>query len=144
MSSFARFVRNVYRVGPRDAYQQLMHLNDVKAGRFIGADQFGNKYFENMNPREEVPGRQRWVIFAQDSISKQYYEDNSQVPPEWHSWLQHIRALPPTEDPVVQNLSPPWKQQWTENISGTRGAYRSYNTVKPKIEAWEPKTAARA
>jgi len=33
----------------------------------------------------------------------------SQVPPEWHAWLQHIRKDPPTEDPVMQNLSPAWK-----------------------------------
>ena len=33
----------------------------------------------------------------------------SQVPPEWHSWLSHIRRDPPTEDPVMQNLSPAWK-----------------------------------
>ena len=33
----------------------------------------------------------------------------SQVPPEWHAWLGHIRKEPPTEDPVMQNLSPVWK-----------------------------------
>jgi NADH:ubiquinone oxidoreductase subunit len=31
------------------------------------------------------------------------------VPPEWHSWISHIRMEPPTNDPVMQNLSPPWK-----------------------------------
>jgi NADH:ubiquinone oxidoreductase subunit len=33
----------------------------------------------------------------------------SQVPPEWHSWITHIRGPAPTEDKVMQNLSPPWK-----------------------------------
>jgi hypothetical protein len=32
------------------------------------------------------------------------------VPPEWHSWLQHIRGPPAAEDKVMQNLSPPWKE----------------------------------
>jgi hypothetical protein len=34
-------------------------------------------------------------------------------------------------------------QPWVENLTGTRGAYRPYNTVKPKIEAWQPKVAQR-
>ena len=37
-------------------------------------------------------------------------------------------------------LSP---QPWTENLTGTRGAFKTYNTTRPKYEAWQPKTAAR-
>ena len=35
------------------------------------------------------------------------------------------------------------RQPWVENLTGTRGAYRPYNTTKPKYEAWEAKVAAR-
>ena len=35
-------------------------------------------------------------------------------------------------------------QPWVENLTGTRGAYRPYNTAKSKIEAWQPRTASRA
>ena len=31
-----------------------------------------------------------------------------------------------------------------ENLTGTRGAYKPYNTTKPKYEAWEPKVAQRS
>lgn len=52
----------------------MQYIGDAKSGRLIGADQyvpesapflltshslecrFGNKYFENLNPEEEVPG----------------------------------------------------------------------------------------
>ena len=34
-------------------------------------------------------------------------------------------------------------QAWTENLTGTRGAYRTYNTVAPKIKAWTPTVASR-
>ena len=44
----------------------------------------------------------------------------------------------------------PGRQRWVdfkqpayENFTGTRGAYRPYNTTKPKLYAWEPKIAAR-
>jgi hypothetical protein len=29
-------------------------------------------------------------------------------------------------------------------MTGTRGAYKPYNTAKPKINAWEPKVTGRA
>ncbi|KAJ3001637.1 hypothetical protein NUW54_g6302 [Trametes sanguinea] len=98
---------------------------------------FGNRYFENTNPEEEIPGRHRWVDYAQHEYNA------TQVPPEWHSWIHHIRKDPPTEDNIMQNLSPPWKTPWTENLTGTRGAFKTYNTTKPKYEAWEPKTISR-
>ncbi|KIY45917.1 NDUFA12-domain-containing protein [Fistulina hepatica ATCC 64428] len=138
MPSVLRTLRNFYRVGWREYFHQIMTIGDSKSGRFVGMDQFGNRYFENTNAREEVPGRHRWVDYAQ------FYADASQIPPEWHSWLQHIRLAPPTEDAVVKAVTPPWQKPWHENVSGTRGAYKSYNTVLPKINAWEPKTAPRA
>lgn len=42
-------------------------------------------------------------------LAHQHDFNATQVPPEWHAWLSHIRKDPPQEDPVVQNLSPPWK-----------------------------------
>ncbi|RDB20493.1 NADH dehydrogenase [ubiquinone] 1 alpha subcomplex subunit N7BM [Hypsizygus marmoreus] len=137
MVSLLRTLRSARRVGLREWWRQLQYIGDAKSGRYVGKDQFGNKYFENLNPYEEVPGRHRWVDFAQHNFHA------SQVPPEWHSWISHIRMDPPTEDPVMLNSSPPWKAPWVENLTGTRGAYRPYNTVAPKIKAWEPKTAPR-
>jgi len=34
----------------------MQYIGDTKSGRLVGTDQFGNRYYENMNPREEVPG----------------------------------------------------------------------------------------
>ena len=34
-------------------------------------------------------------------------------------------------------------ESWVKTLTGTRGAYRSYHIVKPKIEAWQPKVAQR-
>ncbi|KAI0069226.1 NDUFA12-domain-containing protein [Artomyces pyxidatus] len=137
MVGITRYIRQIRRVGIKEWWHQMQYMGDVKAGTFVGKDQFGNRYFENLNPEDEVPGRHRWVDFAQHDLNA------TQVPAEWHSWLSHIRKESPLEDKVVQNVSPPWKAPWIENLTGTRGAYRSYNTVKPKIEHWEPKVLAR-
>ncbi|KAG6918226.1 hypothetical protein DXG01_015819 [Tephrocybe rancida] len=120
MVSLLRTVRNMRRVGLREWWRQMQYIGDAKSGTYMGKDQFGNRYFENTNQYEELP-----------------------VPPEWHSWLQHIRLNPPQEDPVMLNSSPAWKAPWVENLTGTRGAYRPYNTTPPKISAWEPKVARR-
>ncbi|TFK73035.1 NDUFA12-domain-containing protein [Pluteus cervinus] len=138
MVSLIRTVRNMQRVGLREWWRQMQYIGDAKSGRLVGQDQFGNKYFENLNPEEEIPGRHRWVDYSQ------HFYHASQVPPEWHSWLQHIRQNPPAEDPVMQASSPSWKAPWVENLTGTRGAYRPYNTTTPKVQAWDPKTAPRS
>jgi NADH:ubiquinone oxidoreductase subunit len=92
------------------------YIGDAKFGRHVGTDELGNRYFENMNPAEEVPGkfslgdmyeadeigRQRWIDYSQDDFNA------SQATPEWHSWLHGIRKDPPTEDPIVKASRPPW------------------------------------
>jgi len=137
MVSLLRTLRSMRRVGIKEWFHQLQNIGDAKSGRLVGTDQFGNRYFENLNWKEEIPGRHRWVDFAQ------HYNSASQVPPQWHSWLSHISQKPPTEDLVMQKLTPPWQAPWHENLTGTRGAFKTYNTVVPKINSWEPKVAGR-
>ncbi|KAF9647043.1 NDUFA12-domain-containing protein [Thelephora ganbajun] len=137
MVGIIRYIRNIRRSGLMQWWRNMQYIGDAKYGVLKGTDQFGNKYFENLDPEDEVPGRHRWVDYAQH----EYHA--SQVPPEWHAWLQHIRKDPPTEDPVMQNLSPAWKSHWVENLTGTRGAFKTYDTAAPKLTAWEPKVASR-
>jgi len=42
-------------------------------------------------------------------IIYQHYNSASQIPPTHHSWLSHIRKEFPTEDTVMQNLTPSWQ-----------------------------------
>lgn len=32
---------------------------------WLSLHRFGNKYFQNLNEHEEIPGRHRWVDYAQ-------------------------------------------------------------------------------
>ncbi|CAG8508387.1 16475_t:CDS:2 [Cetraspora pellucida] len=131
MSYLTRTIKNLIKIGPKEYFIQMMYIGDTKAGTLVGIDQFGNKYYEN---KEEIFGRDRWVDYAQ------HYGDASQIPPEWHNWMHRIVDTPPTVDPLPR---PKYVLPHTENLTGTRKAYRPYNTTAPKITAWEPKPFKR-
>jgi len=38
------------------------YIGDAKFGRHVGTDELGNRYFENMNPSEEVPGMSHLLL----------------------------------------------------------------------------------
>ncbi|WVO17775.1 hypothetical protein L204_105473 [Cryptococcus depauperatus] len=132
MVSLARTIRHIRAVGLKEYFRMMTYIGDVKQGRHVGTDQFGNKYFEQLDPAEEIPGRHRWVDYSQDDFNA------SQVPPEWHSWIHHIRKEPPQEDIIMKQSTPPWKAPFVENLTGTRGAYKTYSTTAPKLYAWQP------
>ncbi|KFX97529.1 hypothetical protein V495_07354 [Pseudogymnoascus sp. VKM F-4514 (FW-929)] len=136
MSTVLRTLRNLRRAGIKDALHQMQHIGDTKAGTLIGIDNFGNKYFENME--EELPLRTRWVDY------KQYEWDPSQIEPGWHAWISYAVDKPPTQDKILQTMQRPWElREHRMNPTQSRGAYKPYNTVVPKISAWEPKVVAR-
>ncbi|THH02418.1 hypothetical protein EW026_g432 [Hermanssonia centrifuga] len=56
MVSLARTIRSIRRVGLKEWWHQMQYIGDAKSGTYKGKDQFGNRYFENLNPEEEIPG----------------------------------------------------------------------------------------
>lgn len=103
--SLLRFYQNLKRVGStlKDGeslgnvvYRWYRNAGQLKAGRLVGADQFGNKYVvftecdvgftlcsryyeddsDNIN---SVTGRERWVEYVNHGA-----RNASQVPPEWY------------------------------------------------------------
>jgi NADH:ubiquinone oxidoreductase subunit len=81
-------------------------LNTRLSGRLVGEDADGNRYYT------DKAGRRRWVIYAGET-------DSSRVPPEWHLWLHHSRAEPPSEVPLPAKA---WEQPWRPNPTGTAAA----------------------
>ena len=55
----------------------------VYTGKFVGKDQFGNKYYSNSEGR-------RWVIYKNNI-------ESSKIPPEWHSWIHFLVINKPTD-----------------------------------------------
>lgn len=135
MSTIGRTLSNLRKVGIKDYFTQMLYIGDTKHGRFIGADRAGNKYFEN---NEELPLRTRWVEY-----SKHDY-DAATIEPGWHAWMSYSVDKPPTEDAILQigsrNTDPTAPvPNWTQS----RGAFKTYNTAKSKLSAWEPVAAPR-
>ena len=58
MSSITRTVRNLRKIGFKEAGHQMQHIGDTKAGRLVGVDKFGNRFFEDnvgLSSRLSVP-----------------------------------------------------------------------------------------
>ncbi|WFD24792.1 hypothetical protein MEQU1_003497 [Malassezia equina] len=132
--SLQRTLKYIQQGGFSKYWRDMQYIGDAKWGRMVGIDSNGNMYWEN---NDEQPGRTRWVDY------KFHDYDSTQLDPIWHAWLSHTRCEPPSTDPVASHFERPWQSPAFENFTGTRGAYRPYNTTKPKFYAWEPKMAAR-
>ncbi|KAK8246734.1 NADH ubiquinone oxidoreductase subunit NDUFA12-domain-containing protein [Phyllosticta capitalensis] len=136
MSTILRTLRNLRRVGFKDAAHQMQYIGDTKAGTLIGMDKYGNKYFENLE--EELPLRTRWVDYKE----KEY--DPSQIEPGWHAWMSYMVDKPPTADPILQRQVREWEPKAHRPVLTLgRSAYKPYSTTKPKYTAWTPVAASR-
>ncbi len=86
-----------------------------RLGALVGEDEFGNRYFEAKTNKNTYDGRKRrWVIYNG-------YADASKVPPDWHGWLHHTFAEPPTKVPLPRKR---FEIAHVPNLSGTEYAYR--------------------
>lgn len=118
--------------GVRKSFSKIWRMDGLKTGRLVGADKYGNKYYEN---RYYFFSASRWVEYAE---YKNLEYDASQVSPEWHGWLHYRTDAAPFEDPVKLHAKYKWMLDHSENQSGTKDAYMPYSSTKPKIEAWNP------
>jgi NADH:ubiquinone oxidoreductase subunit len=100
-------------------------------GTSVGADDQGNRYYSDKD------GARRWVIYNGEM-------EASRIPPDWHRWLHHTAAEPPTIRPLVTK---PWERPHQANLTGSEGAYfppGSMNAIGKRApatgdyEAWKP------
>jgi len=85
----------------------------MRTGKLVGTDELGNQYYRAVKPGQW--GREpRWVLYAGQ-------DEASMVPAEWHGWLHHRQADPPTVTPPVHRA---WQIPHVPNPTGTEAAYR--------------------
>lgn len=106
-------------------------------GRFVGCDDYNNRYYEEkVSSASSGAHPRRWVIYNGN-------HEASKVPPEWHAWL-HYRA-----DRPLQGQEYAWKQPYQPNLTGTSKAYkpdtiedgkviRLTTKMKRPYEPWKP------
>ena len=58
-----------------------------RQGRYIGGDEFGNRYYEQRSGVGPIGRPRRWVIYKDLS-------EPTLVPPEWHGWLHYTFDTP--------------------------------------------------
>ena len=93
-------------------------LQTKLSGNPVGTDDFGNRYYQNKD------GSRRWVIYNGTV-------EASRVPPDWHGWLHHTYAEPPTRAPLKARA---FEQPHQPNLTGTEGAYRPGGSLqKPAV-----------
>lgn len=102
----------------------------------VGEDEQGNRYFEEKKPSLEGRPR-RYVIYKG-------YAEPSRVPADWHGWLHHTFAEPPTVAPFRLKA---WEKPHQPNLTGTIYAQRPQGSLaasgeRPRAtgdyEAWKP------
>lgn len=105
-------------------------LHTWRRGVRVGEDSQGNVFY-----RDRGDSR-RWVIFNGEC-------EASRVDPQWHGWLHHTFAEPPTERALARK---PWERPHSENMTGTSAAYAPAGSIRrgepaerPKgYQAWKP------
>ena len=95
----------------------------------VGEDEQGNAFFETRD------GARRWVIYNGEA-------EASRVSPDWHGWLHHTFAEPPTKAPMKRK---DWEKPHQETLTGTPDAYAPPGSIRQPApterrdyEAWQP------
>ena len=88
-------------------------LGVLIGGHYVGADQFGNKYYRG-KARRNYNHERRWVVYKSGN------SEASEVPPEFHGWLHHQTNTFPN---AQNGYRRPWQKDHTPNLTGTTLAY---------------------
>jgi len=98
-------------------------LKTLFFGKFVGSDDYGNKYYQNKK-------NERWVIYAK-SI------EASKITSDWYMWIHHtVDKIPDSKD-----VKHAWQKKHLDNQTGTSNSYKPVkikkNDIKKKYETWK-------
>ena len=98
-------------------------LKTLFFGKFVGSDDYGNKYYQNKQ-------NERWVIYANNI-------EATKITSEWYLWIHHtIDKIPNKEENKYA-----WQKKHLENQTGTDKSFKPVkirkNDIKKKYEAWK-------
>ena len=100
-------------------------LKTLFFGKFVGKDEFGNKYYKSKSD-------ERWVIYSNEI-------DASKIPVEWYSWM-HFTPNRIEKDHDLKKYD--WQKPHQPNMTGTESAYypnKNKDVIKKKYRIWKDK-----
>ncbi len=116
------FLKKIFTWWNRDTFGT--RIKTVLSGKFIGSDEYGNKYYQNKKGK-------RWVIYA-DEI------DASKIPVEWYSW---IHFMPNKIENIHKLEKHGWQKPHQPNLTGTDSAYypnkNNKDATEKKYKSWK-------
>lgn len=101
------------------------YLKTLIFGKFVGSDQYGNKYYQSKK-------NERWVIYAKNI-------EATKITSEWYLWIHHTIEKAP--NPNVNDNKYLWQKKHLENQTGTINKFKPVkirkNEIKKKYESWK-------
>jgi|TARA_Y100000389_G_C17069420_1_gene321246 NADH:ubiquinone oxidoreductase subunit len=99
-------------------------LKTLFYGKFMGSDDFGNKYYKSKK-------NERWVIYS-NSI------EATKITSDWYLWIHHTVDKIPEAKNKEKYL---WQKKNLENQTGSKNSYKPVkikrNDIKKKYETWK-------
>ena len=98
-------------------------LETLFFGKFVGKDEFGNKYYKNKQDK-------RWVIYANNI-------EATKITSDWFMWIHH------TIDKIPNNNEKKyiWQKKHLENKTGSKDSHKPTKIKKDdklkKYETWK-------
>jgi len=99
-------------------------IHTIFFGKFVGQDEFGNKYYENKKRKK------RWVIYNGEI-------EATKIPVEWYSWM-HFTPNKIEKKHELEKYE--WQKPHQSNLTGTEEAYypnKNNDGVKKKYTSWK-------
>jgi NADH:ubiquinone oxidoreductase subunit len=82
-------------------------------GKYVGVDDFGNRYYVARGRVKQGLRQRRWVMYNGKS-------EPSKVPAEWHGWLHHTTDILPQAQGKIRYR---WQKPHLPNLTGTKHRY---------------------
>ena len=116
------FLKKIFTWWNRDTFGT--RIKTILFGKFIGSDEYGNKYYKNKKGK-------RWVIYANEI-------DASKIPVEWYSW---IHFMPNKIENIHKLEKHDWQKPHQPNLTGTDSAYypnkNNKDATEKKYKSWK-------
>ena len=98
-------------------------LKTLFTGKYIGKDEFGNKYYSNKK-------NERWVVYSGEV-------EATKITSEWYLWMHHTTDKIPD---YKETKKFKWQKSHVGNQTGTKNSFKPIkikkDQIKKKYETW--------